>query len=124
MVLVGKKDHSWQLCFDYYKLKVVIKRNTYPLPRIDDSIGDYKVVCSSVPWIWSCEATVRNVSAFLDGVPTRKVQSVPERGTVPKTHEPTQDSYQPNQGGGCKEMVIPALHTGVEILIGLCRLQL
>ena len=38
IVLVGKKDGSKRLCIDYQKLNEVTAKDTYPLPRIDDSL--------------------------------------------------------------------------------------
>lgn len=36
IVLVKKKDGKFRFCIDYRKLNVVTKKDTYPLPRVDD----------------------------------------------------------------------------------------
>ena len=35
---IQRKDHSWQLCIDYRRLKTVTRMDTYPITRIDDSL--------------------------------------------------------------------------------------
>ncbi|KAK2894334.1 hypothetical protein Q8A73_016818, partial [Channa argus] len=40
MVMVRKKTGKWRLCVDYRRLNAVTKKDSYPLPRIDDAL-DY-----------------------------------------------------------------------------------
>jgi hypothetical protein len=42
VVLVKKKNGEWRLCVDYRKLNEVTKKDTYPIPRIDDTIDNLR----------------------------------------------------------------------------------
>ena len=42
VVLVQKKDVTWQLCIDYKSLNKVTIRNQYPIPRIDNLLDQLK----------------------------------------------------------------------------------
>ena len=39
IVLVKKKDGNWRFCVDYRKLDDVTRKDSYPLPRIDDTLN-------------------------------------------------------------------------------------
>ena len=38
VVLVPKKDHTMGFCVDYHKLNSITKMDSFPLPRIDDTL--------------------------------------------------------------------------------------
>jgi hypothetical protein len=42
IVLVQKKDGTWNLCIDYRALNKITVRNQYPIPRIDDLLDQLK----------------------------------------------------------------------------------
>jgi hypothetical protein len=42
IVLVQKKDDTWQLCIDYKALNKITVKNHYPIPRIDDLLYQLK----------------------------------------------------------------------------------
>ena len=44
IVLVQKKDGTWQLCIDYKSLNKITIWNWYPIPRIDDLLDQLKGV--------------------------------------------------------------------------------
>ncbi|CAK1581651.1 unnamed protein product [Parnassius mnemosyne] len=46
MVLVKKNDGSMQFCVDYFCLTDVMKKDSYPLPRIDDTLD----ILTGVMW--------------------------------------------------------------------------
>lgn len=39
---VQKKNDTWRLCIDYCAFNNIIVQNTYPIPRIDDLLGQLK----------------------------------------------------------------------------------
>ena len=39
VVVIKKKDGSYRFCVDYHKLNNVMVKESYPLPRIDDTLG-------------------------------------------------------------------------------------
>lgn len=49
MVLVKKKDGSLRFCVDYHQLYQVTRKDSYPLPRVDDTLEAHGVVLHSRP---------------------------------------------------------------------------
>ena len=41
VVMVMKKDGTWRFCCDWRRLNQLIKKDPFPLPRIDDSLEDW-----------------------------------------------------------------------------------
>ena len=41
VLLVKKKNGTYRLYVDYRKLNAVTRKDTYPLPRIDDLLGRF-----------------------------------------------------------------------------------
>ena len=71
IVLVPKKDGSLRFCVDYRKLNAIIKKDVYPLPRIDnilDALGQARYFTSldlaSGFWQIEMDPATREKSAF------------------------------------------------------------
>lgn len=41
-MLVEKKDGSTRFCIEYRTLNAITKKDTYPLPRIDDTLDEFQ----------------------------------------------------------------------------------
>ena len=74
VVLVRKKDQSWQLCVDYRRLNAATRKDAYPLPRIDDSLDApagsmYFSILVLVSGYWQVplDQDAREKSAFVAG---------------------------------------------------------
>ncbi|CAF4677648.1 unnamed protein product, partial [Rotaria magnacalcarata] len=70
VVLALKKDGLYRLCIDYRKLNEVTVRDTYPIPRIDDTLDalQYAQFISTLDLrsgYWQVEMEDSNVQAFL-----------------------------------------------------------
>ena len=64
MVLVRKKDGGLQFCFDFCHLNVCMKKDSYPLPRIQDALClDLK----SGSWQIKMEEASKQYTAFIVG---------------------------------------------------------
>ena len=100
-VLVRKKDGSIRFCIDYRKLNHVIVKDSYPLPRIDDSLD----ALGNAKWFstldltsgyWQVEVRPNDVAktAFC-----HHLWSLPILSTSFWSHECT--SYFPKANGMC-----------------------
>ena len=49
VVLVAKKDSSARFCVDYRKLNTITKLDSFPLPRVDDSL-DLLAILVALTW--------------------------------------------------------------------------
>ena len=72
VVLVGKGNGQYRLCFDYRQVNKVTKPDSYPIPRIDDcidSIGNAQYITKfdMLKGYWQVGMTdrAREVSAFI-----------------------------------------------------------
>jgi hypothetical protein len=51
IVMVPKKDGTWRMCVNYRALNKIMMKNRYPLPRIDDSLDQLRMLSISLSWI-------------------------------------------------------------------------
>ena len=52
--MVGKKDGSWRLCIDFRKLNEKIPKDSFPLPRIEEIVEEFRdaqwMTCNDMFW--------------------------------------------------------------------------
>ena len=48
VILVKKKDGTWRMCVNYRRLNKMTIRNSYPLPRDDELLDRFHVLCPLV----------------------------------------------------------------------------
>jgi len=112
VVMVRKKDSSLRFCVDYQELNKVTRKDTYPLPRVDDlldQIGQSKFFTTlnlaSGYWQIRVEPSSREKTAFVTphGLFQFRVMSfglTNDPCSLPKTHAectngPKSNSWEP-----------------------------
>ena len=71
VVLVKKRDWKYRFCVDYRKLNAVTQKDSYPLPRIDDTLDRLQGTCyfstldlQSGYWQFELDPSAREKTAF------------------------------------------------------------